>query len=167
MAKRKLITLENTKFIYKTNFSGNPENDKYGSSSRRGNIVIPTEQLANEIADAGIDVKMTKPRDGEEEGFKPVIFMPILVKYDSEFAKERPPKVYLVVGDKEPKLLNEDSLGIIDMSYVLNVNATIEIAYLKNYDRYAAYVRTMYVEVEAEDDPFAERYATQTAAAGV
>lgn len=158
MPRRKLVTLENTKFIYKTNFSGNPENDKYGSRSRRGNIIIPTEALAQEIDDAGIDVKMTKPRDGEEEGFKPVLFMPILVKYDSEFAKERPPKVYIVAGNSEPRLLDEESIGLIDMSYVINVNATIEIAYLKNYDRYAAYVRTMYVEVEADDDPFADRY---------
>lgn len=163
MAKRELITLENTKFIYKTNFSGNPDNDKYGSKSRRGNIIIPTEALAQRIDDAGIEVKVTRPREGEEEGFKPTMFMPILVKYDSEFAKERPPKVYLVSGTAEPVLLDEESIGVIDMSYVLNVNATIEIAYLKNYDRYAAYVRTMYVEVEGEDDPFAERYARPAA----
>lgn len=161
MAKRELVVIENTKFIFRTNFGGKADNDKYGSTSRRGNLIIPTEQLAEKLSDLGMDVKCTRPKEGEEEGFKPTFFIPILIKYDSAFAQERPPKVYLVAGEgAEPVLLNEDNVGIIDMSYILNVDATIEIAYLKNYDRHAAYVRTMYVTTEADDDPFASKYAS-------
>ena len=35
------LYIENTRFIFNTNFSGDPKRDKYGSSERKGNIVIP------------------------------------------------------------------------------------------------------------------------------
>lgn len=155
--KNPVVILEDTKFIFKTNFAGDPANDAYGNSARRGNIIIPTEDLARQIADAGIDVKATKPREGEEEGFKQTFFMPIIVNYTSGVAKERPPKIYLV-SNGNAKLLTEETVGCIDRCYVLNVNATIEITYLKKYDKYCAYVQTMYVEQDVDEDPFAARY---------
>ncbi len=156
--KNPVVILEDTKFIFKTNFAGNPDEDAYGNPARRGNIVIPTEEQAREIADLGIDVKATKPKEGEEEGFKQTFFMPIIINYNSEVAKDRPPKIYLVSGDNAPRLLTEDTVGTIDRCYVLNVNATVEITYLKKYDRHCAYVQTMYVEQDVDEDPFAGRY---------
>lgn len=159
--KNPVVILEDTKFIFRTNFAGDPGNDAYGNAARRGNIIIPTEELAREIADLGIDVKATKPREGEEEGFKPIYFMPIIINYRSEVAKERPPKVYLVSNGVR-RLLDEESVGSIDRCYVLNVNATVEITYLKKYDKYCAYVQTMYVEQDVDEDPFASRYRDDT-----
>ena len=39
----KIITIENTRFIFATNFSGDPERDTYGDDSRKANIIIPTK----------------------------------------------------------------------------------------------------------------------------
>lgn len=159
MAKeREVVFLENTKFIYRTNFAGDPNKDKYGNKARRGNIIIPNPEDALAIEQMGIAVKHTKPRDGEEEGFIPTYYMPIIINYTSEAAKNRPPMVYLVSGNNEPVLLDESTVGQIDYVYVTNVKATIEIVYLAKYDKYAAYVRTMYVEQDVDEDPWASSY---------
>ena len=159
MARRKVF-LENTRFIYRTNFAGDPTQDKYGSSTRRGNIVIPTQEQADELLEMGVNVKQTAPRDGEEEGFEPTYFMSVIVNYDSDLAQERPPKIYLVSGNEPPRLLDRETVGAIDKVYVVNVNATIEISHSKRYDKTLAYVQVMYVEQDVADDPFAERYGT-------
>ena len=156
--KREMVHIDNTNFIYRKNFSGDPSKDKYGNSARRANIIIPTFEEAQYISSLGIGVKETKPRDGEEEGFKPVYYMPVIVNYDSSVAKSRPPMVYLVTGNKKPVLLDEDTIGLVDQAYVVNVKASIEIVYLAKYDRYAAYVRTMYVFQDDDDDPWAAEF---------
>lgn len=163
--RRPKVFLENTRFIYRTNFAGDPTVDKYGSNSRRGNIVIPTKEQADELASMGLNVKQTMPRDGEEEGFVPTYFISCILNYDSDLAKERPPKVYLVSGNEEPRLLDGESVGAVDKVYVLNVNATLEVVYSKRYDRYLAYIQVMYVEQDVAEDPFADRYNFSKSAA--
>lgn len=159
MNKRELIYLNDTNFIYKRNFSGNPERDKYGNTARRGNIIIPDEETLNHLVQLGINVKSTKPRDGEEEGFEPVWYMPVIINFESDMAKARPPKIYLVKGeDGEPELLDDETVGQIDAVYVTNVKATIEVVYLQRFDKMAAYVRTMYVFTDADDDPWASEF---------
>lgn len=162
MARRKVF-LENTRFIYRTNFAGDPSQDKYGSSTRRGNIVIPTQEQADELVAMGCNVKQTQPRDGEEEGYVPTYYISVIINYDSDLAQERPPKVYLVSGNEPPRLLDKETVGAIDKVYVLNVNATLEICHSKRYDRELAYVQVMYVEQDVADDPFADRYAAPVA----
>lgn len=159
--KRELVNLDNTKFIFRTNFSGDPSKDRFNNSARRANILIPTAEEAEYIASLGVNVKTTKPRPGEEEGFVPRYYMPVIVNYDSDVAKSRPPKIYLVSGNAKPVLLDEDTVGLIDGTYVVNVKATIEIVYLAKYDRNAAYVRTMYVFQDADDDPWASEFRTE------
>ena len=66
MENNKLVSIENTRFIFETNFSGDPRRDKYGSDKRYANIVIP-EELANELSDEGFNVKCTNPKDDEYE----------------------------------------------------------------------------------------------------
>lgn len=152
-----LVFLENTRFIYRTNFAGLPD-EKFGSTTRYGNILIPDPEQAMELADEGFDVRETRPREGEEEGFEPRYYVKTILNYDSEVAKQRPPKVYLVEGNHEPELLDAESVGIIDNIYVLNVKATLEKSYSKRYDKHLLYVKVMYVEHDMEDDPWGESY---------
>ena len=154
MAERRLIAIENTKFIYRTNFSGDPERDTFGSDARKGNIIIPDEDLALDLIEEGFNVKQTKPRPGEEEGFVPTYYVSAIVNYDTDW----PPRVYLVSGRSEPVLLDEETIDEIDKCYVLNVNVTLNPHRNKRTSRLSLYVRTMYVEQDIEDDPFAHRY---------
>lgn len=149
MEKKKLIHLENTKFIFATNFSGDPARDRFGSPARKATIIIPTEEQAMDLMDMGVNVKRTKPKPGEEEGYEPTYYVAIHVNYNTNW----PPKIYLVSGDASPVLLDEESVGAIDNCYVLNVNAVLNVS-----NQASLYVRTMYVEQEVESDPFAHRY---------
>jgi hypothetical protein len=152
--EKKLISIENSNFIYRTNFSGDPERDSFGSDARIANIIIPDHEQARELIDEGFNVKTTKPREGEEEDFVPTYFVPIKVNYDTDW----PPKIYLVTGDADPVLLDEDSIDVLDKCYVLNVNAILNPYQNPRTGRSSLYVRTMYVEQDIEDDPFAHRY---------
>lgn len=151
---QKLIAIENTKFIFRTNFSGDPDRDTYGSDARRANVIIPDIEQAQCLIDQGFNVKETKPRPGEEDGFEPTYFVAIGVNYDSNW----PPKIYLVSGDAEPVLLDEESVSSIDMCQVQNVNVVLNPYQNQRTGRKSLYVRTMYVEQNIDDDPFASRY---------
>lgn len=150
----KIITIENTRFIFITNFSGDPERDAYGDDSRKANIIIPTKEQADDLAEQGFNVKYTSPKPGEEEGFNPTYFIAVRVNYDSEW----PPKIYLVSGNAEPRLLDESTISTLDKIYVTNVNAVLNPYYSERNKTWSLYVKTMYVEQDIDDDPFAARY---------
>lgn len=158
MAKdKKIVSIEGTRFIFRTNFSGDPERDSFGSSARKANIMIPDEQQALELRDEGFNIKQTKPREGEEEDFIPKYFVSISLNYDSEW----PPKVYLVTGKNMPVLLDEESIGILDKIYVTNVDVVLNPYHNQRTGRDSLYVKTMYVEQDVEDDPFAAKYLSR------
>lgn len=150
----KIITIENTRFIFVTNFSGDQERDTYGDDSRKANIIIPTKEQADDLAEQGFNVKCTSPKPGEEEGFIPAYFIAVRVNYDSEW----PPKIYLVSGNAEPRLLDESTISTLDKIYVTNVNAVLNPYYSERNKTWSLYVKTMYVEQDVDDDPFAARY---------
>ena len=153
--ERQLISIENTRFIFMTNFSGDPERDRYGSDARRANIIIPDEDMARDLLNEGFNVKTTKPRPGsDEEDFVPEYYVSIKVNYDSDW----PPRIFLVAGDAEPVLLDEDTVSEIDRCYVRNVNVVLNPYHNKRTGNSSLYVRTMYVEQDLDDDPFAHRY---------
>lgn len=41
-----LVIVENGKFIFDTNFAGDPKKDRFGSDERKANLVIPDIDLA-------------------------------------------------------------------------------------------------------------------------
>ena len=153
--ERKLISIEDTNFIWRTNFSGDPERDSFGSDARQANLIIPDPAMAEELIAEGYNIKQTKPREGEEEGFEPRYFVSVKVNFDSF----NPPRIYLVSGDADPLLLDEESIDILDRCQVMNVNAILNPYENPRTGRKSLYVRTMYVEQDIEDDPFAQRYA--------
>lgn len=154
--EKKLITIENTNFIYRTNFSGDPERDRFGSDARKANIIIPDPDQAMELLDAGFNVKKTKRPESlaADEEFVPQYFVSVNVNYDTEW----PPKIWLVSGSSK-ELLDEESVSLLDSCYVLNVNVVLNPYQNKLTGRSSLYVRTMYVEQDVESDPFARRYS--------
>lgn len=146
------IELRDTRFIYRTNFSGDPARDEtYHSAERKFNIVIPTQQQADELVDLGVNVKMTSPKPGEEEGFIPTYHVVGRVRMESKW----PPKIYLV-NDRGTLLLDKDSVGILDTINVANVNATFNV--YTGSGKSTLYVDVMYVEQGMDRDPFRDLY---------
>ena len=152
--EKKLVCIDDTKFIWKTNFSGDPERDNFGSDVRKGCVIIPTEAQARELMNEGFNVRRTEPRPDEDVGFEPTYYVSVTANYKTSW----PPKVFLVCGDAEPRLLDEESVDIIDKIRVKNVNVVLNPYYNNKTHRASLYVRTMYVEQDIEADPYADRY---------
>ena len=159
--KDNVVRLMDTRFIFATNFSGDPSRDKFGSDARKCNVVIPDQELALSLRAEGYNVKETKPRPGEELGFVPTYYVIAYLSYHDDPGEEwRNPKVYLVSGDTKPQLLNSHNVGAIDKAYVKRVRTDLNKAVNKKTGRKSFYVRMMYVELDVDEDPYAQFYTT-------
>lgn len=148
------VVIENTKFIFMTNFSGDPERSgKYASTQRTANIIIPDEELANDLRDEGFKVKQTRPRDGEEDDFVPTYFVTIKVNYNVKY----PPVIKLVSGDSNPVTLDEDTIDTLDHIRIDKVNVVLNKRFTDMGN--TLWVRTMYVWQDVDDDPWAKMFA--------
>lgn len=155
MNEPRLVVIDDTKFIFQTNFAGDPTVDRFGSNKRRGNIIIPDPEMAQELFERGFKVKATKPKPGEEEDFEPTYYISAMLNYDSAF----PPEVYLVSGNGSPVPLDADSVGIVDKCYVLRVRVALNPYENPKTGIKSMYIRTMYIEQDVANDPFAHMYA--------
>ena len=147
-----LVIVENGKFIFDTNFAGDPKKDRFGSDERKANLVIPDIDLARELIDDGLNVRLTKPRVGEEEGFVPRYFVKVKLNYDSKW----PPKVYLVTDEDNSVLLDEESVACLDDIWVDRVNAVLNR--YEGPNGKSLYVKSMEVYQKVDDDPISAKY---------
>ena len=158
---KKQIVIDNTNFIFKTNFAGDPEkNGKFGSNDRRCCIVIPTRELADEIAATGIEVKQYDSEDKDTGEVTTTLFVQAKVSYRNRDGslKSRQPSIYAVHNDGKPVLKTEETVGEIDKEHVLNVKVTINPWYYEVTGKTYAYVNVMYVVCDANEDPFAHEF---------
>lgn len=147
-----LVIVENGKFIFDTNFAGDPKKDRFGSDERKANLVIPDIDLARELIDDGFNVRLTKPRVGEEEGFVPRYFVKVKLNYKSTW----PPKVYLVTDEDKSVLLDEESVACLDDIWVDRVNAVLNR--YEGPNGKSLYVKSMEVYQKVDDDPISTKY---------
>ena len=156
------IAVDDTRFIFATNFAGDPSKDRFADSRRKANLMIPDPEQAKDLIKAGFKVRQTRPRpDDDPNDFEPEFFVSVLLKYRNRTGQpvKYPPKVYLVSGDNEPVLLDEESVAQIDNMRVKNVNVILNpYEYDPTNNGKSLYVRTMYVEQDLDDDPYAARY---------
>lgn len=147
-----LVIVENGKFIFDTNFAGDPKKDRFGSDERKANLVIPDIDLARELIDDGFNIRLTKPRVGEEEGFVPRYFVKVKLNYKSTW----PPKVYLVTDEDKSVLLDEESVACLDDIWVDRVNAVLNR--YEGPNGKSLYVKSMEVYQNVDDDPISAKY---------
>lgn len=147
-----LVIVENGKFIFDTNFAGDPKKDRFGSDERKANLVIPDIDLARELIDDGFNVRLTKPIVGEEEGFVPRYFVKVKLNYKSTW----PPKVYLVTDEDKSVLLDEESVACLDDIWVDRVNAVLNR--YEGPNGKSLYVKSMEVYQKVDDDPISAKY---------
>ena len=68
----KTIAIDNTKFIFATNFAGDPTKDRYNDARPKANIIIPDPEQAKDLIKAGVRVRETRPRpDHDPDDFQP------------------------------------------------------------------------------------------------
>ena len=149
-APRDILQVNDTRIIYR-NFRG--EGSKFNREGDRNfAMIIPTQDLADELISRGWNVKIKEPR---EEGEEPFMYLPIKVKFN-----DRGPQIYLVTGDRTNRL-DEDVVSMLDDIDIRSVDLDI-----RPYDwevngktGRTAYLQSM--EVTQEIDRFAARMAEE------
>lgn len=158
----KNFEIDETSFIYGTNFAGDPTKDSYGDSRRKANIIIPDPEMAKEMTKMGVKVRTTSPgKHDDPDNFVPKYFVTAILKYrDKEnHPMKHPPRVYLASNGNEAKELTEDTVGLLDDISVSKVRVMLN---LYEYDpvghKNTAYIRILYAEQSMDNDPFAKYY---------
>ena len=149
-APRDILQIDDAQIIYR-NFAG--RGDKYNREGDRNfAVLIPDEDIADELVNKGWNVKIKPPR---EEDDVPFMFLPVKVKFN-----DRGPNVYLQTGDRR-KRLSEDLVSCIDNIDIICVDLDIRPF---DWDVNGKSGRTAYLQnirVVQNVDRFAERFAEE------
>lgn len=149
-APRGILQIDEARIIYR-NFSG--IGSKYNREGDRNfALVIPNQELADELIDKDWNVKIKPPRDEDDD---PFMYLPVKIKFN-----DRGPTVYLKTGNVMNKL-DEESISCLDNVDIVNVDLDIRPY---DWDVNGKTGRTAYLQsmcVEQEIDRFAERYSEE------
>lgn len=153
-----MIVIENTRFQFATNFAGDPAKGYMGSDQRCGNIIIPDEELAMEMRDEGVYVKLTKPsakwlEEHNENEFVPEYFTKIIMNFNSKW----PPRVFILKEDGTDETLTAETVGMIDDIWVDNVTVVLNKS-RRDDGGVSLYVKSMEVTQKVDDDPVITRH---------
>lgn len=100
---RGILQIEDARIIFR-NFSG--EGSKYNREGDRNfAVIIPDEEIKDQLVENGWSVKIRPPRDEDDS---PFMYLPVKIKFN-----HRGPGIYLVSGDKVTRL-NEETIGMLD-----------------------------------------------------
>lgn len=113
-APKDILQIDDARIVYR-NFSGT--GSKFNREGDRNfAVVIPDQDIADELVNRGWNVKIKPPRDEDDT---PFMFLPVKIKFN-----ERGPKVYLQSGDKTVEL-DEESIDCLDDVDLLGVDLDI------------------------------------------
>ena len=113
-APRDILQIDDARIIYR-NFAG--RGDKYNREGDRNfAVLIPDEEIADELTRRGWNVKVKPPR---EEGDTPFMYLPVKVKFN-----DRGPSVYLRTGRVQNRL-EEADIGRLDRIDIIGVDLDI------------------------------------------
>ena len=102
-SNRGVLEVEDARIIYR-NFGGAAT--KYNREGDRNfAVVIPNDEIKDQLVAGGWNVKIKPPR---EPGDEPFMYLPVKVKFNN-----RGPSIYVVSGDSVQRL-NEDTINMID-----------------------------------------------------
>ena len=113
-APRDILQIDDARIVYR-NCSGT--GSKFNREGDRNfAVVIPDQDMADELVNRGWNVKIKPPRDEDDA---PFMFLPVKIKFN-----ERGPKVYLQSGEKTVEL-DEEGIDCLDDVDILGVDLDI------------------------------------------
>lgn len=145
----KKVTIEDAELVF-INFSG--EERMYNSKGTRNFCVFLPEDLAQQLAADGFNVKMTKAR---EEGEDPRPYIKVNVNFSN-----RPPRITMITSSGRT-ILTEDTVGSLDYLDLQSVDLIFQGSDWEQPDGRAgtsAYLQTMFVMIE--EDVLERKYAS-------
>ncbi len=145
-----ILQIEDARIIFR-NFGGvaskfNREGD------RNFAVVIPNEEIKDQLVEDGWTVKIKPPR---EEGEEPFMYLPVKVKFNN-----RGPAAYIVSGDQNTRL-NEDTIDILDEVDIQSVNMDIRPYDWEVNDKTGRSAYLQAIEVIQNIDRFGAKYANK------
>lgn len=149
IAPNEILQIDDARITFR-NFSG--EASQYNRKGDRNfALIIPTQEMADELIARGWNVKIKPARD-EDEYDLPFMYLNVKVSYN-EFG----PNVFLHSG-RAMRRLDEDGVGILDHIDIERIDMDIAPSdwTVNGKTGRAAYLRTMHVTQRL--DRFAERY---------
>lgn len=145
-----VLEIENARIIYR-NFSG-AKSQFNREGARNFSVIIPDQEICDQLVEAGWNVKIKPPRDVDD---RPFMHMPIKVQFNN-----RGPAIYVKSGDSVTRL-NEETVGMLDDIDIASVDMDI-----RPYDwevngktGRAAYLQA--INVIQNIDRFGARYAEE------
>ena len=112
--ERGMLQIQDCRIIYR-NFSG--KGDKYNREGDRNfSIIIPDQEIANQLIEDGWNVKIKAPR---EDGDTPFMILPVKIKFN-----RRGPAAYIKSGNSVRRL-NEDTIGMLDEIDIISVDVDL------------------------------------------
>ena len=106
-----ILEIEDARIIYR-NFAG--VGSKFNREGDRNfAVIIPNEEIKDELVEMGWNVKIKPPRDEYEE---PFMFLPVKIKFNS-----RGPGAYVVSGESVTRL-SEDTIDMLDEIDIASVD---------------------------------------------
>ena len=101
--ERGILQIEDARIIYR-NFAG--IGSKYNREGDRNfAVIIPNQEIADELINDGWAVKIKPPRDEDDS---PFMYLPVKIKFNS-----RGPAAYVKSGNSVQRL-NEETIGMLD-----------------------------------------------------
>ena len=149
-APKGILQIDDARIIYR-NFAGH--GSKFNREGDRNfAVIIPNQEIADELIRSGWNVKIKPPRDDQD---MPFMYLPVKIKFN-----DRGPNVYLVTGERRNKL-DKEAIDCIDDIDISSVSLDI-----RPYDwevngkvGRTAYLQAM--QVIQEIDRFAARFAEE------
>lgn len=149
-APKGILQIDDARIIYR-NFAGH--GSKFNREGDRNfAVIIPNQEIADELIESGWNVKIKPPRDDQD---MPFMYLPVKIKFN-----DRGPNVYLVTGERRNKL-DKEAISCIDDIDISSVSLDI-----RPYDwevngkvGRTAYLQAM--QVIQEIDRFAARFAEE------
>ena len=116
--ERGILQIEDARIIYR-NFAG--IGSKYNREGDRNfAVIIPNQEIADELIADGWAVKIKPPRDEDDS---PFMYLPVKVKFNN-----RGPAAYVKSGNSVQRL-NQDTIGMLDEIDIQSVDMD-----LRGYD---------------------------------
>lgn len=147
---RGVLEIEDARIIYR-NFAG--VGSKFNREGDRNfAVIIPNQEICDELIEAGWNVKIKPPREDYDE---PFMFLPVKIKFNN-----RGPAAYVVSGDSVTRL-NEDTIGMLDEIDIAKVDMDLRPY---DWDVNGKTGRTAYLQainVTQNIDRFGARYAEE------
>jgi hypothetical protein len=143
------VMMEGVKIIFR-NFAG--KEGQYNREGDRNFSVLIDDATAEMMSEDGWNVKMLKPREGEDEDLPAQSYLPVSVNF-----RGRPPRIVLITSRGRTNL-EEGQIDILDWADIINVDLIVRPYEwtVNGKSGIKAYLQSLYVTIQ--EDPLEAKY---------